>query len=170
VADDGGAQSESVRQRGLPVTGGGGPGAGSGGEAWALERRGQRGVETGGRVEQRERGTSDSAAVWQRGKIREMGGVPSVGVPHDAGMPWGLAPSSGRRPAAARARRSWATCAARTRAGWTERGREASDGWAMAQCRAAVPLIGGAGLSAGAVESAGARGSAREESGVAEPR
>jgi hypothetical protein len=34
----------------------------------------------------------------------------------------------------------------------------------------AVPLIGGAGLSAGTVESAVARGPAREESGVAEPR
>jgi hypothetical protein len=33
-----------------------------------------------------------------------------------------------------------------------------------------VPLTGGAGLSAGAMESAGARGPAREESGVAEPR
>jgi hypothetical protein len=52
----------------------------------------------------------------------------------------------------------------------TEWGREAPDGWAAAQCRAAVPLTGGAGLSAGAVESAGARGPAREESGVAEPR
>jgi hypothetical protein len=70
----------------------------------------------------------------------------------------------------ARARRSRATCAARACAGRTERWREASDGWAAAQCRAAVPLTGGAGLSAGAVESAGARGLAREESGVAEAR
>jgi hypothetical protein len=49
-------------------------------------------------------------------------------------------------------------------------GREASDGWAAAQCRVTVPLRGGAGLSTGAVESTGARGPAREESGVAEPR
>jgi hypothetical protein len=49
-------------------------------------------------------------------------------------------------------------------------GREAPDGWAVAQCRAAVPLTGGVGLSTGAVESAGARGLVREESGVAEPR
>jgi hypothetical protein len=106
------------------------------------------------------------------GKEQGNGGgvVPSVGVPHDAGMPWGLAQSGRRRPAAARARRSWATCAARTRAGRTERGREASDRWATAQCRAAVPLTGGVGLSAGAVESAGVRGPAREESRVAEPR
>jgi hypothetical protein len=49
-------------------------------------------------------------------------------------------------------------------------GREASDGWAVAQCQAAVPLTGGASLSAGTVESAGMRGLAREESGVGEPR
>jgi hypothetical protein len=48
----------------------GGLGAGSGGEARALERRGRRGVETGGRVNQRERGASDSAAARQRGKER----------------------------------------------------------------------------------------------------
>jgi hypothetical protein len=43
-------------------------------------------------------------------------------------------------------------------------GREAPDGWAAAQCRAVVSLTGGAGLSAGA------RGPAREESGLVEPR
>jgi hypothetical protein len=48
--------------------------------------------------------------------------------------------------------------------------REGADGWVAAQCRTAVSLTGGAGLSAGAEESAGARGPAREESGVAEPR
>jgi hypothetical protein len=48
--------------------------------------------------------------------------------------------------------------------------REGADRWAAAQCRVAVPLTGGAGLSAEAVESAGARGPAREESGVAQPR
>jgi hypothetical protein len=47
---------------------------------------------------------------------------------------------------------------------------EGAHGWAAAQCRATVPLTGGAGLSAGAVESAGTRGPAREESGMAEPR
>jgi hypothetical protein len=49
-------------------------------------------------------------------------------------------------------------------------GREGADGWAAAQYRAVVPLTGGSGLLAGAVESTGAYGSAREESRVAEPR
>jgi hypothetical protein len=53
VADGSGARPESMREKGLPVARGGGPGAGSGGEARALERRGRRGVEMGGRVEQR---------------------------------------------------------------------------------------------------------------------
>jgi hypothetical protein len=48
--------------------------------------------------------------------------------------------------------------------------REGVDGWAAAQCRAAVPLTGGASLSAGAVECVVTRGPAREEGGVAEPR
>jgi hypothetical protein len=48
VADGGGARPESVRERGLRVVGGGGPGAGSGGEARALERRSRRGVGMGG--------------------------------------------------------------------------------------------------------------------------
>jgi hypothetical protein len=43
-------------------------------------------------------------------------GVPGVGVS------WGLAPTGGRRPAAARARCSRPTCAARACAGRTERG------------------------------------------------
>jgi hypothetical protein len=77
-------------------------------------------------------------------------GGPGVGVPRGAGVPWGLALTGGRRPAAARARRLRATCAARTRADGTERGREGADGWAVTQCRAAVPLTGGADLSAGA--------------------
>jgi hypothetical protein len=63
VADDGGARLESTRESGLPVAGGGGTGAGSGGEARALERRGRRGAEMGGRVEQSERGASGSAAA-----------------------------------------------------------------------------------------------------------
>jgi hypothetical protein len=48
VVDGGGARPISARESGLPVAGGGGPGAGSGGEARALERRGRRGVEMGG--------------------------------------------------------------------------------------------------------------------------
>jgi hypothetical protein len=51
VADGGGARPESVRERGLPVVAGDGPGVGSGGEARVLERRGRRGVGTGGRVD-----------------------------------------------------------------------------------------------------------------------
>jgi hypothetical protein len=102
VADGGGARPKSARESGLPVAGGGGPGAGSGGEARALERRGPRGVETGGRVEQRERGASGSVAARQRGKRREKMGVPGVGVPRGAGVPWGLAPTGGRRPTTAR--------------------------------------------------------------------
>jgi hypothetical protein len=46
VADGGGARPESTRESGLPVAGGGGLGAGSGGEARALKRRSLRGVET----------------------------------------------------------------------------------------------------------------------------
>jgi hypothetical protein len=53
------------------VARGGGPGAGSGGEARALESRGRRGVGTGERVEQHERGASGSTAARQRGKRRE---------------------------------------------------------------------------------------------------
>jgi hypothetical protein len=76
VADGGGARPEFTRESGLPVGGGSGLGAGSGGVARALERRGRRGVETGGRVEQREQGASDSAAARQRGKEkREKVGV-----------------------------------------------------------------------------------------------
>jgi hypothetical protein len=92
-----------------------------------------------------------------------------VGVPHGAEVPWGLAPTGGRRPTTARAQRSQATCAARACRPDRAR-REGADGWVAAQCRAAVPLTGGAGLSAGAVESVVARGPAHEESGVAEPR
>jgi hypothetical protein len=42
VADGGGARPESARERGLPVVAGGGLGAGSGGEARALKRKGRR--------------------------------------------------------------------------------------------------------------------------------
>jgi hypothetical protein len=63
VADGGDARPESARERGVPVAGGGGPGAGRGGEARVLERRSQRGVGTGERVEQRERGASGSTVA-----------------------------------------------------------------------------------------------------------
>jgi hypothetical protein len=87
-----------------------------------------------------------SAAEGKRGGKRW---GPGVGVPRGAAVPWGLAPTSGRHPVVARVRRSRVTCAARALPAETERG-EASDGWAAAQCRAAVSLTGGAGLSAGA--------------------
>jgi hypothetical protein len=175
VADGGGAQPESARESGLSVAGGSGPGAGSGGEARALERRSRRGVETGERVEQRKRGASGSAAARQRGKEEGKGGGPGVGVPRGAGVSWGLAPTDGWRLAAARAQRSWVTCAARALPAETERG-ETSDGWAAAQCRTAVPLTGGATLSAGAGRARArvrgcvdARGPAREETGTGRP-
>jgi hypothetical protein len=145
VADGSGARPESARESGLPVAGGSGPGAGSGEEARALERTGQRGVEMGGRVEQHERGASGSAATRQRGKEVGKGGGPGVGVARGAGVPWGLAPTGVRRPAAARAWRGQATCAAHARAGRTERGeRELTDrprhsaadrrGWPVSGC------------------------------------
>jgi hypothetical protein len=102
VADDGGARPVSARERGLLVAGGDGLGAGSGGEARALERRSQRGVGMGERVEQREQGASGSAAARQREKGREKVGVPGVGVPCGARVLWGLAPTGGRRPDRAR--------------------------------------------------------------------
>jgi hypothetical protein len=101
VADGGGAQPESARERGLPVAREGGPSAGSGGEARALERRNQRGVGMGVRVEQRERGESGSAAARQRGKRREKVGVPGVGGATrrrgavGPGPDWRTAPDSG---------------------------------------------------------------------------
>jgi hypothetical protein len=137
---------------------------GSGGEARALERRGRRGVGTGGRVEQRERGASGSATARQRGKKRgEMGG-PRRGGAVGPGPDRRTAPGSGPSMALVDYVRRARACRPDIA------GREGADGWAVAQCRAVVPLTGGAGLSAGAVESAGARRPAREESGVAEPR
>jgi hypothetical protein len=65
----------------------------------------------------RERGASSSVAARQRGKGGKKVGVPGVGVPRGAGVPWGLAPTGGRRPAVARAQRSRVTCAARVSAG-----------------------------------------------------
>jgi hypothetical protein len=96
-------------------------------------------------------------------------------VPRGTGVPWGLAPTSGWRPAAARAWHSQATCTARALLAETERG-ETSDGWAAAQCWVAVPLTGGAGLSAGTGRARAwvrgcvdARGPAREETGTGRP-
>jgi hypothetical protein len=96
-------------------------------------------------------------------------GVPGVGVPRSAGVLWGMTPTGGRRSAAARARRSRATCTARSRAGRTELGeRELTGGHDTvpgggATDRWGRPVSGRGG-------ERGARGPAREESGVAEPR
>jgi hypothetical protein len=79
VADGGGARPESAREIELPVAGGGGSGVGSGGEAQALEKRGRRGVEMGGQVEQHERRVSGSAAARLRGKEEGKGGGLGVG-------------------------------------------------------------------------------------------
>jgi hypothetical protein len=166
VADGGGARPESTRERGMPVAGGSGPGVGNGGESRALERRSRSVVGMGGRV--------DAVTLERHGRRRSREGKKregeKVGVPHGTGgavgpgLDWRASPGSGPSVALAGDVR-------RVRACRPDRaGREGADRWAAAQCRAVVPLTGGAGLSAGAVESAGARGPAREESGVAEPR
>jgi hypothetical protein len=167
VANGGGARPESVRESGLPVAGGSGPGAESSGEAQALERRGRRGVETGGRVEQRERlGNSTAEGGKRRGK---------VGV-----RAWGCHVARGCRGAWPRpadgARQRPERGAHGRRAGRTERGIERANGWAAAQCRVAVPLTGGAGLSVGAGRArarvrscADACGLAREETETGRP-
>jgi hypothetical protein len=157
VADGGGARPKSARESGLPVAGGGGPGAGSGGEARALERRGPRGVETRGRVEQREREASGSAAARQRGKRRgKRWGSGRGGATRRGGA---MGPGPDRQvagsPSAARAgdvRRARV-------AGGTERGERRLTG-GPAQCRAMVPLTSGSSLSAVRGRESHARGHA----------
>jgi hypothetical protein len=119
-----------------------------------------------------ERGGNSSAAARQRGGRGERGRGPGVGCHAARGVPWGLAPTGGRRPAVARARCSWATCAVRALPREIERGERRLMG-GPAQCRVAVPLTGGSGLSA-ARGSAGcgrahARGPAREEKEMGRP-
>jgi hypothetical protein len=168
VADGGDARPESASERGLPVAGGGGPSVGSGGEARVLERRSRRGVGTGGRV--------DAVALERRGRRRDREGKKREGDRWGS-RAWGCHAARGchgawPRPACvARQQPERGARGRQARACRPDRaGREGANRWAAAQCRAAVPLTGGASLSAGAVESAGARGPAREESGVAEPR
>jgi hypothetical protein len=132
VADGGGARPESTRESGLPVAGGSGPGAGSDGEARALERRGRRGVGTGGRV-----GAVVGAAERER---KERGGGPAAEVPRGVGRrcgawprPAGSAPtvsrptvtrtrcalaSTGRAPVEARVGSAGGE---RARVGWSEK-------------------------------------------------
>jgi hypothetical protein len=97
VADGGDARPESTRERGLPVAGGGGPGAGSSGEAWALERRSWRGVGTGGRVEQRERlgGSATEGKEEGKGGGPRHGGATRRGGAMGPGLDRRTAPGSG---------------------------------------------------------------------------
>jgi hypothetical protein len=110
VADGGGARPESMRERGLPVVAGGGPGAGSGGEAWSLEGRGRRGVGMGGRVNARagsERLGGSAAEAKEEGK---RGGPGRGGATRRGGA---VGPDPDRPDRA---------------------GRERTDRWAAAQC------------------------------------
>jgi hypothetical protein len=138
VADGGDARPESTRESGLPVAECGGLGAGSGGEARALERRSQRGVETGERV-----GAVVGAAERER---TERGGGSGRRSATRRGMTsWGLAPTVSRS-AATRMRRTRAV-------------RHCSDSGALAPTRRA-PVIARVGRRGWHV---GARGPAREE-------
>jgi hypothetical protein len=151
VADGGGARPESTRESGLPVAGGGGPGAGSDGEARALKRRSRRGVETGERV-----GAVALERRGREGKKRE-GGVQlrKCHVARDGvvgpGPDWRVAP----RP-----------CPSRPRPGCDARGRRVAVRIA-ARWRGWAPVAVRKGRCRW---HAGARGPAREESGVAESR
>jgi hypothetical protein len=151
------------------VAGGGSPGVGSGGKLG----RSKEGV-----GEEWGQGTSGAARAGSErlggsaaeGKEEGKGGGPGRGGATrregavGPGPDWRASPGSG--PSAPLVGDVRFTRACRP----DRAGREGADRWAAAQCRATVPLTGGAGLSVGAVESAGARGPAREESGVAEPR
>jgi hypothetical protein len=96
VADGGGARPESAREKGPLVAEGAGLGAGSSGEARALERRCRRGVETGGRV--------GVVALQRRGRRRGREGKKREGGSGHRSAAWrgtassGLAPTGGRRP------------------------------------------------------------------------
>jgi hypothetical protein len=151
VADGGGAWPESVREKGMPVAEGGGLGAGSGGEARALEWRGRRGVEMGGRV--------GAVALERRGHRRSREGGPAAEVPRGVGRHRGAWPRlAGGAPSVSR---SAATRMRRARAA-----RRCSDSGTLAP-------IGRAPVAARARRHGwrtGVRGPAREESGVAEPR
>jgi hypothetical protein len=150
VADGGGARPESAREKGPLVAEGAGLGAGSSGEARALERGCQRGVETRGRV--------GAVALERRGRRRgregkkREGGSGHRSATWRGTASWGLAPTVSR-PAATRMRRARAA-------------HRCSDNDALAPT--------GCALVAARAERrgwrAGVLGPAREESGVAEPR
>jgi hypothetical protein len=95
VVDGGSARPESMRKIGLPVAGGGGPGAGSGGEAQALERRSRRGVETGDEwARSRLSGTVIGTAEGER---KERGGGGCGSSTWRGTASWGPTPTGGWR-------------------------------------------------------------------------
>jgi hypothetical protein len=111
VVDGGGARPKSARESGLPVAGGGGPGAGSGGEARALERGGRSRVGVEG-VDERARSRFERLGRrrGREGKKRE--GGPATEMPRGAGRRCGASrrPAGGApivsRPAVTRMRRA----------------------------------------------------------------
>jgi hypothetical protein len=157
VADGVGARSESTRESGLPVAGGGGPGAGSGGEARVLERRSRRGVETGERV-------GAVALEWcdrrcDREEKKREGGGPAAEVRRGAGRRRGAWPRSvGSTPTVSRSAVTRMRCA-RAAHRCSGSGALAPTGQAPVAVR-----TGRRGWRAGT------RGPVREESEVAEPR
>jgi hypothetical protein len=82
VADGGGARPESARESGLPVAGGSGPGAGSGGEAQALKRRDLFPID-GQHRHQPERGAGGQRAPRARVPAGQSGGEREL-----TGGPW----------------------------------------------------------------------------------
>jgi hypothetical protein len=84
-----------------------------------------------------------------------------VGGCHATRGAWDLAPTGGRRLAAAQVRRARAMCAVRALPTGNREG--GTDWWVAAQCRAAVPLIGGSNLLAGAGQRVGHRCVGRPE-------
>jgi hypothetical protein len=104
MADGGGARPESERGRGFRWPEALVRARGVVGKGVALERGVRRGVG--------DRGADGRSACFEppvgdaaeREKGRERGGgCPAAGVLRSAGVSWGLAPTSGRHPAAARA-------------------------------------------------------------------
>jgi hypothetical protein len=96
VADDSGARLESARESGLPVAGGGGPSAGSGGEARALESNGDE--RTSGAALAGSERYGDSVVEREReegkGEGSERGGATRHGGAMGPGPDWWMAPGS----------------------------------------------------------------------------
>jgi hypothetical protein len=138
-----------------PIVGGSGSGAGTVGREVALERGGGEELVMG----ERTRVSVTFERLGQRrgreGKRRgEQRGGPAVGGCHTArGRSWGLAPTVSW-PVVTRARRAWAARRC------SDRGTSGANGWAPVAVRTGREQRG----------VCGARGLAREENGVAEPR